>query len=507
MTDPLPIGDPAPGAGPPALLPPDARRRVLSLCLAPAVVLAGGLAAGGPPPTSSAAAARAAADRVQPGRPWAFLQELQARHPSRSMGTDAWREAPAFIASALAAAGAEVRLEVLQLDATRSFTNVLARIPGVDRTTRVVLAAHHDTVAGAPGAIDDGGAVAVQVEVARALAAGPPPPCDVEVAVFDLEEKWLRGSRGHLAALPPGDLDRVRAAVAVELVGWKRDRLVLQTIPWGFAVRAAGVPPGWLPATVRAAAADAGVPVGLGDPFVSPWYQGTIRVLGVVTGSDADAYLAAGAPSALLTGSALTNFYEAYHTPRDDLPLVDPARLDDAARAAAAAVVALAGLDPAVAADRRLGEPYLALGGRTLGRWALLLLGLAAALAPAAAGLALRAAGAQAGTLLLVHAGVLALLALLGSVVGLVVAVPSALGLALACAYPGVARPLLYLGMLPALAEVLLVIVAASMFGGFRWAGGPVETPLLLLAILGGGATCSAVILARSRLAAKAPPA
>ena len=114
----------------------------------------------------------------------------------------------------------------------------------------------HDTVPDAPGAIDDGGAVAAIVEAARALALGPPPACDIEVCIFDLEEKGLVGSKAYLSHRGAADRDAIRAALAVELVGWREDHLVLQTLPYGFAHTAAGVPPAWVPGAVRAAAGE-----------------------------------------------------------------------------------------------------------------------------------------------------------------------------------------------------------------------------------------------------------
>jgi hypothetical protein len=52
--------------------------------------------------------------------------------------------------------------------------NVLARLPGREPGAAVLISAHYDSHADAPGAGDNGVAVAAAVEVARALAAGPP---------------------------------------------------------------------------------------------------------------------------------------------------------------------------------------------------------------------------------------------------------------------------------------------------------------------------------------------
>lgn len=471
--------------------PAPARRVLIAAAAAPALFVLL-VALGGP---VRGTGAEAAAARVEPGRAFAFLTELQTKHPGRWRRQRAWLEAPAFVGSALVAAGAtDLRLEHGRYGADE-LTNVRAVVPGVDRTTRVILAAHHDTVNGAPGAIDDGGAVACLVEAARVLASGPPPGCDVELAVYDLEEQGLVGSKQHIRRLPPGEKERVRAVLALELVGWKKDSLVLHTIPKAFATRAKGVPPAWLPAAVRAAGADAGSSVGLGDPLVGPWYQATVRVIGVKTGSDADAWLEAGVPACLLTGSSLTNFYAAYHQKTDDLTQVDPARLDDAARAAVAAAIELAGLPSSVTGAREQGDVYLLVGARAIDRVGLALLGLAAALPMLVAAAGLRAARPRLAGLLVAFGVGLALLALHPSLVGLVTCGPLALGVALAtCVARGRRRLLLYAAVSPALAELVLVSAAAAMFGGFDWIGGTVET-LLLVLTLGLGLTCCSALV------------
>lgn len=312
---------------------------------------------------------------------------------------------------------------------------MLARIPGRDRSRRVVLAAHHDVVAGAPGAIDDGGAIAAILAAARSLHAGPPPACDVQLCVFDGEERGLLGSKAHLARQGAEGRAGLKAAVAVELVGWREDRLLVHTIPHGFAWNAPGIAPAWLAATVRRAADWADAPVGLGDPYASPWVQATVRLLQLGTGSDAGAYSARGLPAVMLSGSALTNFYEAYHLPGDAMDQVDPARLDDAARVLAAAAVELAAL-PADSAPPRLGTAYLTLGSRTLGAWTLRAIGLLAAMALVVAGAVrqLRGVG-QAATF--VAAAALAGLAAIPSVVGVLVVTPMALSAVAAPALPG----------------------------------------------------------------------
>lgn len=88
--------------------------------------------------------------------------------------------------------------------APRTMSNVIAVLPGRDRTlSAVALMAHHDSVAGSPGAADDGTGVAAILETVRALAAGPRPLRDVVVIVTDGEELGLFGARHAFQGSPP----------------------------------------------------------------------------------------------------------------------------------------------------------------------------------------------------------------------------------------------------------------------------------------------------------------
>jgi len=82
--------------------------------------------------------------------------------------------------------------------------NVLARLPAAGSGPAVLLVAHYDSVAAGPGAADDGSGVAVLLETARALLAGPPLARPVWLLFPDGEEVGLLGAeafaaRPHLA--------------------------------------------------------------------------------------------------------------------------------------------------------------------------------------------------------------------------------------------------------------------------------------------------------------------
>lgn len=480
------------------LPPPRLRQLALATALLFPAALGAGLWLGASPvraqPQSSEQSARPS------GAAFAWLKELQATYSHREVGTPKHRDSVAFIASSFTAAGA-VDVEIVPFhDGKWHRWNVLGRIPGRDPSRAVVLAAHHDVVPGAPGAIDDGGGLATIVAAISWLVAQPP-ACDVIVASYDGEEYGDLGSKQHVEALNASGRARVSAALAVELVGWTQDKLVVHTIPYGFAWDApVGIAPAWIPQAVRSGARALGAPVGYGDPFVAPWYQATIRVLGVRTGSDAGAFTEREIPAAMLTGSALTNFYRGYHRPNDDMTQVDPAKLEEATRAVVGATVELAARS--VEAPRRAqGEAYLMLGERTLtARW-LTVIGLLALLPLLIAGHGLRETNPRLKVWAIGALVGVGGLALAPSVIGVLSFAPWVWCLGLTACAPRFRRLIANLGLLPFAAQVLLIVAASQTFG-FRWRAGALESTLLgvsVVACMGWGWD-----LIRARVEAKA---
>ena len=81
-------------------------------------------------------------------------------------------------------------------------SNLVGRMPGVENSRAVVLAAHYDSVDRAPGAGDDGGGVATILETMRALRAGPRLKNDVIVLLTDGEEDGLLGAQAAVVHDP-----------------------------------------------------------------------------------------------------------------------------------------------------------------------------------------------------------------------------------------------------------------------------------------------------------------
>ena len=146
------------------------------------------------------------------------------RCAGRATGTEGGRHARALVVDALRGAGLDPQTqELLRIGGA----NVLATIPGeIDRY--VLVAAHYDHLGQQGSAIyrgadDNAAAVAILVEVARALAAARPRGRGVIVAAFDAEEPphFTTDTMGsiHFVRHPIVPLDRIDLMVCLELVG------------------------------------------------------------------------------------------------------------------------------------------------------------------------------------------------------------------------------------------------------------------------------------------------
>jgi len=461
-------------------------RKIVWTCLvASALTLALGWFMGGPPEPQpwSTEAIDEALEELEEGRSYDLLAELQELFPYRESESDANIESRAWIIEQFREAGVDDVREDAGIG-TDAFVNVVAELPGAEECV-VVLAAHHDVVPGAPGAIDDGGAVAVLLEVARVVAQIELKGCGLRLISFDGEELGLYGSKLYVGSLPPAEKERIRAMIAVELVGWHRDKLVVQTIPHGFAFSAEGIVPAFLPATVRLAGDVAEVPVGLGDPWVSWFYQGAIRELSVNTGSDAGAFVERGIPALTLTGSALTGFYDAYHLPADDMHQVDSAKLDEAAQVVLVSALMLSAL-PDSSCSAEFGHAYLVVGSRTVERGflflAMVFLGLAALLTAAKSKNRFRIH--QRGSLAALGLAT-GLLGATGSVMGFMTGVPLIAGLVMSSMWKRGRTVIRLLAFSPLAVQAVFVFVGSVAFGA-SWHGSSVDLVLLSIVVLAG---------------------
>lgn len=147
----------------------------------------------------SAVSSGAAATEFSSGRAMNHVRAMaQTPHP---IGSKEHEQVRAYIVGELAAQGLEPEVQEatavtgrgVQVGAT--VHNVLARLKGQSNSRAVLLSAHYDSVAHAPGAGDDAAGVAALLETLRALKAGPPLKNDVVLLFTDGEEVGMQGAR------------------------------------------------------------------------------------------------------------------------------------------------------------------------------------------------------------------------------------------------------------------------------------------------------------------------
>lgn len=123
-----------------------------------------------------------------------------AREP-RPTGSEAALQVERYISAYLSGLGLQVEHQdttactaLAGLRQCARVRNVIATLPGRDSSDAVLLSAHYDSLASAPGAADDGAGVAALMETARALSQGPRLEHDVIFAFVDGEEELMLGS-------------------------------------------------------------------------------------------------------------------------------------------------------------------------------------------------------------------------------------------------------------------------------------------------------------------------
>lgn len=157
-----------------------------------------------------------AATEFSGARAWSVLEEVAGEpHP---LGSEAGARVRAAIVARLEALEVPVEEQPWALAGSEATgVNVLARLAGAtdDGAGPVVLfMAHHDSRPGAPGAGDDGAAVAAMLESLRALRAGPPLANELWFLLTDGEEAGLLGAEAFAA--DSARLERVRAVINFE---------------------------------------------------------------------------------------------------------------------------------------------------------------------------------------------------------------------------------------------------------------------------------------------------
>ncbi len=301
------------------------------------------LAACGRVPPDAVASCRVA--RVDPAVLRAHVDALVTRFSPRSLDhPENLERAAASLADALRATGARVTEQAYRA-ADRTYRNVLAEL-GPDTAERIVVGAHYDTAGDQPGADDDASGVAGLLELARLLAASPP-PLKVVLAAYANEEPpsfgtERMGSAIHARALADHGV-RVRLMISLEMIGAFSDAKGSQRYPavigWFHPSTAnfVAVVGKWgQGGAVRevAAAMRAGAPLPV-ETLTAP------TVLAGVDFSDHRSFWANGYRAVMVTDTA---FYRnaRYHTPEDRPDTLDYRRMAEVVKGVSCAVQAAA---------------------------------------------------------------------------------------------------------------------------------------------------------------------
>jgi hypothetical protein len=287
--------------------------------------------------------------------------EAALRHAAAlsALGPHPWgsprgQAAAQYVASRFREAGLQdVRLQTFGSHGHQG-TNVIGELPG--RAVRplrgneefVVVGAHHDTAPAAPGAYDDGGGVGVLIEAARVLARSRSRPRRLVFVSWDGEEAWstgetlTAGSRAYLASLG-AEARGLVAAFVIEMCGWKGGRPVLHPIPYANPLQPGRhvVTPQWLVRAAQDGSRAAGVPLPVGDPWISWLYQPAVRTFRAGLYGDDLSFLQAGQAAVFVSDSSFTAYYPWYHTPDDTVDKIDAPSLARMGQAVLGVVEAL----------------------------------------------------------------------------------------------------------------------------------------------------------------------
>ncbi len=161
-------------------------------------------------------------DRIDPGRLRTLVEALPGPR-NRFDAAEAMRATDAMLIDAWRAAGWRTGRQPVAPEGW----NLVAIAEGTTREA-IVVVAHHDTVAGSPGADDNGAGVAAFVELASLLGGGRRRRT-VILAAPDHEEIGLLGSRPLVAWLRRHY--QVRGAIVFDPIGFMDPRPGTQSVP------------------------------------------------------------------------------------------------------------------------------------------------------------------------------------------------------------------------------------------------------------------------------------
>lgn len=147
--------------------------------------------------------------------------------------TDSHTDARNYISDKLQAAGWSV--SEMDCSASQPCINLVTEpLPAMAEGPLVIVGAHYDTVAGSPGADDNGSAVAALIEMASGLApqlqSSSPTRGRLQLVAYDQEENGLLGSRAHAEQLAASGTT-IDGMIALEMIGYAEDQPGSQQLP------------------------------------------------------------------------------------------------------------------------------------------------------------------------------------------------------------------------------------------------------------------------------------
>ncbi len=151
--------------------------------------------------------------------------KILATSDGRAMGTPGHKRARKYLCAVLQHLGMQPyegdALELVTTTGAEKLVNIIAVAPGKNRNDpSILIGAHYDTFGSLPGADDNAAAIAIVLEIGRALSKSPA-ACDVVLAFFDSEE-WgylNRASMGSTRFYEDQYTRPVRCAFVMDLVG------------------------------------------------------------------------------------------------------------------------------------------------------------------------------------------------------------------------------------------------------------------------------------------------
>ena len=190
-----------------------------------------------------------------------------------------------------------LRLRIESRQSPSHFSNIVANKPGA-RRERIVLCAHFDSIADAPGAIDNGSGVAVMLALAGALAQGDL-SLGLEFIALNGEENGGVGSAEYLRR-HDGALGQAVAAINIDSVGQAlgANSIAMFASSQSFQDQVAAIYKKY-PGVVR----------------VDPWYE-----------SDHTAFCARGVPSIAVSSRGVANVM---HLPTDTIEWISAPKLGE----------------------------------------------------------------------------------------------------------------------------------------------------------------------------------